>query len=119
MTNLLELVAKVKVDVLPQNLKFLLRATAKSKFPDLYFSPTHPLIPNAPQTIGRALFGIPGFAGLYRQKNISVKEVEIYIEGSRGRMIYAPNDLEKTKELLIKALKELEKGEVIKIISLG
>ena len=116
MTDLLELVAKVKVDVLPQNLKFLLRAMTKSKFPDIYFSPTHPLIPNAPDTIGRALFGTPNFAGVFKQKILTDEESKIYIESRRARTIYAPGDIEKIKELLKKGLKELEKIEIVKIV---
>ena len=115
-------IAKIKIDILPQNVKFLLRATAKLYFSDLYFASTHPLTSDAPKTIGEALFGTSNFAGLYSYKILTSsfpKVVDIYIDSKRGRRKVSPGDIEKIKELLIKSLKRLDEKGIIEIIEIA
>ncbi|ADU97729.1 hypothetical protein Theam_1773 (plasmid) [Thermovibrio ammonificans HB-1] len=106
-TNDLVEVAKVKVlkgD--PFELKFAIRTVAREN--SLYHQPVELVIggrpvslPNAPKTLGQWLFGLPDYAGHYRQR----------VEGDEV-VILAP-DLPEMKELLYGALQKLKEEGLV------
>ncbi len=106
-TNNLVEVAKVKVlkgD--PFDLKFAVRTVAREN--PLYLKPVELVVhgrpihlPEGPKTLGQWLFGLPNYAGHYRQK----------VEGDEVAVL-AP-DLPEVKELLLGALRKLKEEGLV------
>lgn len=90
----------------PQELlKFHLRRIAKRN--PLYFKEVeNPYCPEA-NTVGRILFGIPSFAGLYAQR-IKGDKVEVGIEEVRSRL-FPEEVIEKVRKLLEESVREFRR----------
>jgi len=101
---MLKKVAEIKITENPYDVKFILRQIAKEKFPELYHKRVK--TPGIPNTVGKILFGVPDFAGVYRQR-VYEDKVEIFLEIYRLKMIVDAKTILDIEDLLLKTVREV------------